>query len=301
MSSPGNVRPPEKGVRNSRISLVTPSYNQGTFVERTVRSVVLQDYPDLEYFFMDGGSSDHTLTLVEPYRRWISHFSSGPDGGQAAALADAFRRSTGDIMGYLNSDDLLAPGTLSFVDAYFKRHPRVDAIYSHRVVIDPNDIVTRFWFMPPHSNFLLTRWPMIPQETCFWRRRLFQEMGNVDPSISFAMDYELFVRYMQRGKFVCVNRFLGAFRVHPGSKTSSAFDTQGQADIREIWRRHGIRLRRGQSALGSLFHTSIHLLGKLYAVAPFALPGTVHGLLGKDYDMLVWNGALKREAVECPA
>ena len=97
------------------ISIVTPSYNQGPFVVDTVRSVLSQRYPRLEYIFMDGGSTDETLARVEPWRASFAHFESGPDGGQSAALAKGFERSTGEIMAYLNSDDVLLPGTLNFV------------------------------------------------------------------------------------------------------------------------------------------------------------------------------------------
>src|SRR3954453_16886761 len=98
-----------------RITIVTPSYNQGEFVEATVRSVFGQRYPNLEYIVMDGGSKDDTVARLEPYRAQFAHFQSAPDAGQSAAIAEGFNRSTGEIMAYLNSDDVLLPGTLNFV------------------------------------------------------------------------------------------------------------------------------------------------------------------------------------------
>ena len=98
-----------------RISIVTPSYNQGQFIERTVRSVLLQRYPNLEYILMDGGSTDDTLDRIAPYMKEFSYSVSQPDGGQAEAIANGFARSSGEIMAYLNSDDLLAPDALYFV------------------------------------------------------------------------------------------------------------------------------------------------------------------------------------------
>jgi glycosyltransferase involved in cell wall biosynthesis len=225
-----------------RISIVTPSYNQGEYVAATVRSVLLQNYPNLEYIFMDGGSKDATLEQVEPYREQFAHFESGPDGGQSAAIAKGFALSTGDIMGYLNSDDLLLPGALNFVADYFARHPDVDFIYGHRCIIDDVNRVVGHWILPKHSDFFMRRWDAIPQESCFWRRRLFEQAGNSDPTYQFAMDYDLFVRYMRVTKFKRVNRFLSAFRVHPASKTSSLYETQGRQEILRVQQQYNINL-----------------------------------------------------------
>jgi glycosyltransferase involved in cell wall biosynthesis len=222
------------------ITIVTPSLNQGRFVEATVRSVLLQRYPRLEYIFMDGGSTDDTLQRVEPYREWFAHFESGPDGGQSMAIAKGFSLSSGAIMAYLNSDDVLLPGTLNFVAGYFGRHPDVDFIYGHRCIIDENGRVVGHWILPSHSSFLMSRWDLIPQETCFWRRQVFERAGNVDSGLRFAMDYDLFVRFMERGKGVRVNRFMASFRMHPASKTSTQLSTLGQEEILAVRARYGL-------------------------------------------------------------
>ena len=203
----------------TRISIVTPSFNQARYVRRAVRSVLLQDYPDLEYMVFDGGSTDGTLNVLAPYLDRLAHFHSGPDQGQSDAIATGFGRSTGQIMAWLNSDDMLAPGTLHFVARYFAEHPEVDAVYSHRCIVDENDRVTSYWILPQHSDYLMRRWDMIPQETCFWRRRLFEKCGNLNRSYHFALDYDLFLRFMAWGRFARVNRFLGAFRKHKQAKT----------------------------------------------------------------------------------
>ena len=219
-----------------RISIVTPSYNQGAYIEATVRSVLMQRYPDVEYVVMDGGSKDDTMQRLEPYRAQLAHLQSAPDGGQSAAIADGFSRTTGEIMAYLNSDDILLPGALHFVADYFRRHPEVDFIYSHRAVMDENGRVIGHWILPRHSSHLMRRWDLIPQETCFWRRRLFERAGNVDPSYRFAMDYDLFVRFMAHGRMARVDRFLAAFRVHTTSKTSTQLTTIGEEEIRRVRR-----------------------------------------------------------------
>ncbi len=210
-----------------RISIVTASYNQAAYVEWTVRSVFLQRYPNLEYIVMDGGSDDGTADVLAHYRDRFAHFVSERDGGQSDAIRRGFERSTGDVMAWLNSDDLLAPGALHFVARYFARHPSVDVIYSHRCMINNTGHVIGYWILPRHSSYLMRRWDLLPQETCFWRRRLFRAAGNVDATFRFAMDYDLFVRYMKRGRFQRVNRFLGAFRIHDKSKTQQQLKTVG--------------------------------------------------------------------------
>jgi glycosyltransferase involved in cell wall biosynthesis len=274
-----------------RISIVTPSFNQGSFIERTVRSVFGQNYPGLEYILMDGGSTDDTLALLKPYCDRFTHFRSGPDRGQADAVASGFEVSTGEIMSYLNSDDVLAPGALQFVNEFFQRHPRVDAIYSHRVAIDEADKVIWYWILPRHVTFLQSRWDFIPQETCFWRRSLFNKVGNIDRAFRFAMDYDLFVRFMNAGRFERVNRFLAAFRVHASSKTSTQLDTVGRQEIDSVRNKHGLYPGPRLRAIEEWFNNLPATFGRLHAEVGRSLPGAFPGT-GYDYDEL-WGGWLK--------
>lgn len=221
------------------ISIVTPSFNQGRFLERTIQSVLRQNHRDLEYVVMDGGSTDETKQILERYATHLSYVESARDGGQADAVARGFSHTRGEIMAYLNSDDLLAPDALPFVEQFFRDHPRVEAIYSHRVFIDENDIVTRYWILPPHSDWLMMRWDYIPQETCFWRRNIYETVGGIDASFRFALDYDLFARFMRRGTMVRVDRFLGAFREHAQSKTA-AMSVNPHPEIERIRNAHGI-------------------------------------------------------------
>jgi glycosyltransferase involved in cell wall biosynthesis len=278
-------------MRAPTISVVTPSFNQGAFIERTVRSVLGQRYPKLQYVMMDGGSTDNTLELLRPYLGHFHHFHSGPDQGQADAIARGLNQTSGDILAYLNSDDLLAPGTLHFVAEYFDQHPEVDFIYSHRCIIDANDRIVSYWFLPPHVNYLMRRWDLIPQETCFWRRSLFEAVGNVDRSYRFAMDYDLFVRMMARGKFRRANRFLAAFRQHESSKTSQQYATVGTKEVQAIREKHGISIQ----ARDEFFHTWFGLLvehaGRRFANSNKTLPGCFRGV-GYNYND-VWGGWLR--------
>lgn len=219
------------------ISIVTPSFQQGPYLERTLRSVLDQRYPALDYQVMDGGSTDESLAILERYRSRLSRVESGPDGGQSAAIAKGFANAQGEIFAYLNSDDVLLPGTLNFVAAYFKAHPEVDLVYGHRAYIDAEDRVLRHWVLPPHLDYIQRRWDYIPQETCFWRRRLAEKAGPFDPGFHFALDYDFLVRCMAVGRLRRADRFLGAIRLHPASKTTRTWESIGKAEVARIHQR----------------------------------------------------------------
>ena len=282
-------------MRWPKISIVTPSYNQGKFIERTVRSVLLQRYPDLEYIVMDGGSTDDTLDRLGPYIQQFSYFVSEPDKGQADAIASGFARSSGEIMAYLNSDDLLAPDALHFVANFFRDHPNVGWIYSHRCTVDDDDRVIGYWILPPHQNFLMRRWDYIPQETCFWRRSLFEKTGNIDRSYRFAMDYDLFVRFMNKGRGRRVNRFLGAFREHSTSKTKQLLETVGAREMLRVRRKFRIRAAITDGLFGLLLGNWVQYAGRYFAAAAHSLPGGFAGI-GYDYND-VWGGILRPKDV----
>jgi len=204
-----------------RISIVTPSYEQGRYLGRTVYSVVNQHYPQLEYFVQDGGSDDETPDVLERFDGELSGWISEPDAGQADAINRGFAHTSGEIMAYLNSDDLLLPGSLAFVARYFAAHPDVDAVYGHRILIDEHDRQIGVWVMPPHDDEMLTLADYIPQETLFWRRDLWERAGGqIDVSFKFAVDWDLLLRFRDAGaRIVRLPRFLGAFRIHAEQKT----------------------------------------------------------------------------------
>ena len=282
-------------MKSPKISIVTPSMNQGPFIEWTVRSVLGQDYPSVEYVVMDGGSTDGTLERLAPYSHRFHALESAPDGGQADALARGFERTTGDVMAYLNSDDVLAPGTLRFVAKFFEEHPFVDALYSHRCRMDESGTVRGYWILPPHLDLLMLRWDLIPQETCFWRRRLFERAGPIDRSLHFALDYDLFVRFMNHGRLARANRFLGAFREHGGAKTTLIERTVGTREVDRIRDRYVIEVGRYGDHFGDWFLRGVRRAGRRHAAARTALPGALPGT-GYSYDD-VWGGRLSRGPV----
>jgi len=218
-----------------RISIVTPSFNQGRFLERTIRSVLAQQYPNLEYIIQDGGSTDHTMQIVDAYRPRLKHVASGEDSGQAHALNLGFRHATGDIMAWLNSDDMLLHGTVAYFVNFFLQHPETDAVYGHRIHVDADDQEVGCRIMPGHNDEILRWVDYIPQETLFWRRRLWEMAGErLDESYQFALDWELLLRFQAAGaRFVRLPRFMGVFRVHGTSKTTSWHDV-GQREVRRL-------------------------------------------------------------------
>jgi carbamoyltransferase len=202
------------------ISIVTPSLNHGAYIESTILSVVNQRYPRLEYVVMDGGSSDGTAEILERRRDHLHHFQSAPDEGQGSAINSGFVRSSGEIMGWVNSDDLLLPGSLAYVALIFDRHPDVDLVYGHRILIDEEGRDIGIWVTPPHRPDSIRWFDFLPQETAFWRRRVWDRVGGIDESIGVALDWDLFLRFQEAGaKIRRLPRFLGAFRLHAGQKT----------------------------------------------------------------------------------
>lgn len=229
------------------ISVVTPSYNQGRFLERTLRSVLDQQYPAVQYIVQDGGSTDETTTILDRYRPRLNHVESARDRGQAHAINLGFRHATGEILAYLNSDDLLLPGSLAYVGEYFARHPEVDVVYGHRIVIDARDGEVGRWIMPRHSDAVLAWNDYVPQETMFWRRRLWERTGaGFNENLHSALDWDLLLRFRRAGaKFVRLPRFLGAFRIHPQQKSDARLHDLGipeQAKLREAF--HGRAVSR---------------------------------------------------------
>ena len=219
-----------------KFSIVTPSFQQGSYIERTLRSVLEQGYPDLEYFIQDGGSTDGTMAVLEKYKDKLSGWMSEKDSGQAQAINRGFAKTSGEIMAWLNSDDLLLPGALAVVADYFNRHPEVDVVYGNRLLIDVSDMVIGRWILPGHDGNVLSWQDYVPQETLFWRRRAWDMVdARIDESFSFAMDWDLLVRFRDaQARFGHIPRFLGAFRIHAAQKTSALMDEVGHKEMARI-------------------------------------------------------------------
>jgi Glycosyl transferase family 2 len=220
-----------------RIAIVTPSYNSAKFLGATIDSVLAQNYPDLAYIVEDGGSTDGTVQLLESYGERIA-WRSEPDTGQANAINRGFARAHGDIMAYLNSDDVLLPGALAYVAQIFLAKPDVDVVYSHRIFIDRDGAEIGRWVLPPHCKETFKWADFIPQETMFWRRRVWDKVGPIDETFQYALDWDFALRAQAAGfRILRVPRFLACFRVHDEQK-STAMREVGDSEQRRLRQAH---------------------------------------------------------------
>ena len=208
-----------------KITVITPSYNQGGFIEQTNQSVLDQGYPDLEYLVMDGGSTDQTLEILRKYSGNLL-FSSEPDRGQSEAINKGLRLASGEVISYLNSDDLLVPGALVKVGNFFAAHPEAFWLAGRCRLIDPKGKEVRrfitfyknFWLLF-RSYQVLQVLDFIPQPATFWRREVIERVGYFDESLHYALDYDYSLRVGRHYRLWTMSQYLAAFRTHPASKS----------------------------------------------------------------------------------
>jgi glycosyltransferase involved in cell wall biosynthesis len=203
------------------VSIVTPSYNQGRFLRRTIESVLNQSYPHIEYLVVDGGSTDDSVAILESYgdRVW---WVSEPDAGQADALNKGFARCRGELRAYLNSDDVLRPGAVDKVVAYFHAHPDWDLLYGRAQTIDEHDRVTGTYRTAPFTLTRLAEDSCICQPAAFWRTALAERLGPFNADLHYCMDYEYWLRAARAGALlVHVEDLLAGARLYPETKTAS--------------------------------------------------------------------------------
>jgi glycosyltransferase involved in cell wall biosynthesis len=206
------------------IAIVTPSLNQGQFLRATIDSVIGQNYPRLTYHVQDGGSNDDTVEILRSYGDKIS-WRSVPDKGQSDAINTGFAGIDCDIMAYLNSDDVLLPGALASVASFFHERPDIDIVYGHRIFIDYAGSEIGRAILPAHSSQALRFAGYVPQETMFWRRRVWDRIGPMDTSFNYALDWDFLLRAQDAGfTFLRLRRFHACFRVHDEQKTTKIYE-----------------------------------------------------------------------------
>jgi glycosyltransferase involved in cell wall biosynthesis len=205
------------------VSVVTPSWNQGKFIEETIRSVLDQDYPNIEYLVIDGGSTDETLDVIKQYADRIAFWVSEPDGGQAAAINKGWSRSTGQILAFLNSDDCYKPGAIRKAVDAFRAHPDAALVYGQAQWVAADGSPLRTTNIHVDGQDLLDRpYQGIPQPAVFLKRTVIERVGALDPSFQFALDGEFFVRAIGNYRAVTLPDVLATMRLHPESKSVSA-------------------------------------------------------------------------------
>lgn len=203
-----------------KVSIVTPSFNQAAFLERTILSVLEQDYPNLEYIIIDGGSTDRSLEVIEKYSDRLAGWVSEKDRGQTDAINKGFGRASGEILAWLNSDDTYLPGAVARAEQVLRENPAADLVYGDANFIDEQDcVIGRFPARQTDYDRLLKGYVHIPQQAAFFRASLWQKVGPLDPSFFFAMDYDLWVRLAKISPILYFPELWANFRLHGGGKT----------------------------------------------------------------------------------
>jgi glycosyltransferase involved in cell wall biosynthesis len=208
------------------ISLVTPSLNQGRFIRETIESVLSQDYPALDYLVQDGGSTDGTLGVLAPYEGRISWVSE-PDRGQADAINKGLRRARGEVLGYLNSDDVLRPGALRAVAEAFALRPEVVFVWGRAAYVDAEGRSVSPCLVDPDALRRLGESCFIAQPAAFFRRKVWEAVGEFDETLHHTMDYDYWLRIATRFGPSCglfLDRELAGARLHEEAKTVAEFD-----------------------------------------------------------------------------
>lgn len=241
------------------VSVVTPSFNQARFLERTIRSVLAQDYPRLEYIIVDGGSTDGSRAILEQYAPRLAWWVSEPDRGQTDAINKGLAHAHGEILAWLNSDDTWLPNAVPSAVKAFGSHPGFGLVYGAADYIDADDrIIGRFPAAQTDYRRLRQGYVHVPQQAAFFRADLWKQVGPLDPSIFFAMDYDLWLRIARQAPLQFVPETWANFRLHDAAKTITA-DERCWPEMLKIHYRQG----------GSVFSviTAKYVVRKI--IAPF--------------------------------
>jgi glycosyltransferase involved in cell wall biosynthesis len=208
------------------VSIVTPTLNQAAYLEATIRSVLSQDYPRIEYLIVDGGSTDGSPEIIRRHQAHLSWWVSEPDQGQTAAINKGFARATGDILAWLNSDDTYEPGAVAAAANYLAENPAVGLVYANANYINAaGRVIGRFPAAPTDYRRLRRGYVHIPQQAAFFRAGLWREHGPLDASFHFAMDYDLWTRIAARSALQYLpDRTWANFRLHASGKTIAEDD-----------------------------------------------------------------------------
>ena len=232
-------------MNHPKITVVTPSLNQGRYLEETILSVLGQQYPNLEYIVMDGGSTDGSVEIIKKYRQQLAHWVSEKDGGQAAAINAGFARATGDILCWLNSDDMYLPGTLSNVAS--KLDPsKSELLFGNCLhLIENTSISYGSDVLRSHAQMNLTLTDYIIQPSSFWTRSAWLQAGALDESFDFAFDWDWFLRGRAAGlRFIPDDKYLSIYRIHKEHKTLNGGERR-RKELVTIYQRHaGARYER---------------------------------------------------------
>lgn len=276
-----NLQPPPP-----LVSIVTPSYNQGRFLKRTIESVLTQTYSHVEYIVIDGGSQDNSLEVLHSYDN-LFYWVSEPDNGQTAAVNKGLSKANGEILAYLNSDDILTPEAIEKVVQFFQKNPDCDMVYGKADYIDENDIVIGSYKTDEYSFDRLVKDCMVCQPATFWRRRIADRIGPFDENLNFTMDYEYWLRIAKSGGNICfLPEKLACSRLYPETKTLSS-RTKIYHEIFEICRKHAGYVHL--SYYQGFWHHKINENKNLISSVLRKLPGSEY-LISRLHHKLLYRG-----------
>ena len=246
----------------TRVSILTPSFNQAAWLSDNLRSVACQTHPHIEHVVADGGSTDATVDILRAADNTVL-WTSEPDEGQADAINKAFAASSGDIIGWINSDDAYADCTVvADVVAYFVAHPEIDVVYGHALQTTADGALIQVFWSPPFNAELLKALDFITQPAAFIRRSALTE-PMLDSSFHFAMDYELWLRLTAGGtRFARIDRVVAIDRHQPDRKSSTITDVHA-ANLRSLAETYGLHLGSEWNRTRSAFYVKQRLFGAL--------------------------------------
>lgn len=250
-----------------KISVITPSFNQGNFLEKTIQSVVDQDYDNLEYIIIDGGSTDGSVDIIKKYKSKIAYWVSEKDKGQSHAINKGFAIATGDIIGWINSDDVYYSGAIIQSAEIFNKKPDVDIIFGNYDFIDENDELIKHRKEIPfgYNIYLWTKNCYHANCAGFYRKKCFDIAGGLREDLHYTMDYELYLRFSKHGfKFHQVNKFWGAYRFHSSSKSIASFHNM-PIEAQKVFDEYGNGTTRLENIILPPIYKSLRVIKKLFA------------------------------------
>src|SRR5438034_4299160 len=262
------------------ISIVTPSYNQAAFLEETIRSVLLQGYPNLEYIVMDGGSTDGSLDIIKKYEKHLTYWTSQKDAGPADAIRKGFERAKGSILSYLKSDDLYRPGAIHCLINRLKT-AGADVVYGNTYWIDDQSRILAERRQTPFSRFAyLYGGADLQQPATFWTQQIYRKVGGMDTSFICAFDTDLFARFASGGaRFSHIRRFVACARMQQAQLTEVLFETTVKETDKIRGRHASVPVR---SPAGSV----LRIIVRMQRLAWYLLQGDALWLIGRLPDRL---------------
>jgi glycosyltransferase involved in cell wall biosynthesis len=220
-----------------KVSIVTPSFNQGRYLEATIRSVLEQDYPNIEYILVDGGSKDESIDIIRKYEDRFAWWVSEKDRGHADALNKGFAHASGEYMAWLNSDDVYHPGAVAEAVAFLRENPQVGMVYADANLIDTRgELLGKFASKQTDYRRMLRGSVHIPQATTFWRTSVWRQVGPLSLTLFFGFDYDFWVKVAKVSEVRYLPRLWADFRIH-GEGKSVINDDRCYPDMIDVYRR----------------------------------------------------------------